>query len=446
VKGAPHNWETERTLLGGLLLDSGQYPEIAGILATDDFSRPNHRGLFTLIGEVVGRYGSCDIVSLLDAAESSKGGSEDYGGAAYLAGLPSACPSVDNLPAYAKRLREHALNRRLLTALQGLVELAKEPDRPVVELIDTAQATIAEVGSVALEDRPVVEPEVVVDEVMRDIEERTRNPGAITGVATGLLDLDRMLCGLQRRDQVIVAARPSMGKTALMMTWAVNIASRGVPVGIVSLEMDRASLIERAIIGRARVDAQAVRSGNIDSDQWRRLGNAAEEVRALPIHIDDRRGPTVATLRQRIRRMHRRYRLGVVMVDYLGLIAPSFPKSNSEQNTSHNSRELRALWAEIDVPGVVLCQLNRGLESRSDKRPMPSDLRDSGAVEQDADVVVFIYRDEVYNDDSSDRGTAELIVAKQRKGPTGKVRAAFQGHFVRFDNLAVSEPDRGSYY
>lgn len=446
MKSAPHSWETERTLIGGLLLDSSQYLEIAAVLTADDFSRPNHRALFGVIGSLITREGACDVVSLLDYCASAPGGLEAYGGTAYLSDLPSACASVDNLTVYAGRIRKHAVARRLMAAGQAIVEIAADGTRTPAELCDTAAALVAEVGTVAVEDRPVVAPHVVVDEVMADIEERARNPGAITGIATGLVDLDRMLCGLQRTDQVILAARPSMGKTAMLMTWAVAIAKQGVPVGIFSLEMDRASLIERAIVGEARVNASAVRAGTIDADQWRRLGDAAETIRALPIHIDDRRGPTVATLRQRIRRMHRRHRLGVVLVDYLGLISPTYPKANSEQNTSHASRELRAMWAELGVPGVVLCQLNRGLESRSDKRPMPSDLRDSGAVEQDADVILFIYRDEVYNDDSPDRGVAEVIVAKQRKGPTGKVRCAFIPEQVRFDNLAQPVPDRGSYY
>ena len=445
MKGVPHNWETERSLLGGMLLDSRQIPDLLERVGAADFARPNHRALFELLVQLQEAQGAVDIVSLLDEVEKRDGG-EDLGGAAYLAGLPSACPSIDNLGVYAQRVRDHAVRRRLLEAAQAIVEDVNDGAADLPSLLDSAEKRIFEVAQLSgsRDWHPLA---TIVDEQLRAIEERASHPGEVTGIPTGFVDLDRMLSGLHGSDLLILAARPAMGKTALALNVAMNAAvGAGVGVGVFSLEMSRQQLVSRLLCADARVDAQRVRTGQVDGEDWRRLGAAADRLNQLRVFIDDTPGLTIAQLRSKARRLRTECPdLGLLVVDYLQLMQGTGGGKETRENAiSAISRGLKILAKDLGIPVLALSQLNRSLESRADKRPLPSDLRESGAVEQDADVILFIYRDEVYNPDSADKGVAEIIVAKQRNGPIGKVKLAFLGQYTLFQNLAAGEHD--GYY
>lgn len=447
MKGAPHNWETERSLLGGILLDSRQVPDLLERVAAEDFARPSHQQLFRILVEMQERHGAVDIVSLLDEVER-RSDLGDLGGASYLAALPSACPSVDNLMVYAERVREHAVRRRLLEAAQAIVEEVKGGSSDLASLLDGAEKRVFDVSQLS-GSRDWFPLSLLVDEEMRTIEERAAVPGDITGVPTGFVDLDRMLAGLHPSDLLVLAARPAMGKTAFALNIGLHAARKSnVGVGIFSLEMSRQQLATRMLCGEARVDASRVRSGQLDAEDWRRLGEAAEQLHRLPIFIDDTPGLTIAQLRSKARRLRTECpELGLVVVDYLQLMSGTGGTRESRENAvSAISRGLKILAKDLGVPVLALSQLNRSLESRTDKRPMPSDLRESGAIEQDADVILFIYRDEVYNDDSPDKGLAEIIVAKQRNGPIGRVKLAFLGQFTLFQNYASHVPGGDGYY
>ena len=447
MKGAPHNWETERSLLGGMLLDSRQIPDLLERVSAEDFARPNHRALFQLLVDLQGAQGAVDIVSLLDEVER-RGESEDFGGAAYLAGLPSSCPSVDNLHVYATRVREHAVRRRLLEAAQSIAEEVQDGASDLATLLDGAEKRIFDVSQLS-GARDWHQLSLVLDEQMRAIEERAATPGDVTGTTTGFVDLDRMLSGLHKTDLLILAARPAMGKTAFALNIGLNAALKdGVGVGIFSMEMSRQQLATRLLCAHARVDATRVRTGALDVDDWRRLGEAADHLHSLPFFIDDTPGLTIAQLRSKARRLRSECpNLGLIVIDYLQLMQGSGGAKESRENAvSAISRGLKILAKDLQVPVIALSQLNRSLESRTDKRPMPSDLRESGAIEQDADVILFIYRDEVYNPDSPEKGIAEIIIAKQRSGPIGKVKLAFLGQFTLFQNYAASPTGSDGYY
>jgi replicative DNA helicase len=447
VKGVPHNWETERSLLGGMLLDSRQIPDLLERVAAEDFARPNHRSLFQLLVDLQNAQGAVDIVSLLDELEK-RSDVEELGGASYIAGLPSACPSVDNLQVYAIRVREHAVRRRLLAAAEAIAEEVKEGATDLATLLDGAEKRVFDVAQLS-GSRDWHQLSLVIDEQMRVIEERAATPGEVTGVPTGFIDLDKMLSGLHKSDLLVLAARPAMGKTAFALNLGLNAAQKGgVGVGVFSLEMSRQQLATRLLCAQARVDATRVRTGQLDVEDWRRLSEAADTLHKLPIFIDDTPGLTINQLRSKARRLRSECPgLGLLVIDYLQLMQGSGGAKESRENAvSTISRGLKILAKDLGVPVMALSQLNRSLESRTDKRPLPSDLRESGAIEQDADVILFIYRDEVYNPESPDKGLAEIIIAKQRSGPIGKVKLAFLPQFTLFQNYAANSGGADGYY
>ncbi len=437
-KGLPHNWETERAVLGGVLIAPERLLEVRERLKPEQFHRPAHQHLFQLVCELADRGSVPDISIVLDEVER-RGEAERVGGIAYVVGLPAACASVENLEAYALRVVDYSVRRRLMIASLEIQEAVQEGTREVSELLDGAEKAIFEISNLSgpRDWHPLAS---IIDEQILEIQRRTENPGDVTGVTTGFIDLDKRLAGLQRTDLIILAARPAMGKTAFVLNLALNAALKGgVAVGMFSLEMSRHQLATRMLCSHARVDASAVRTGALDPNgDWVRLTEAAEVLHSLPIHIDDSPGLTITQLRSKARRLKAEHpNLGLLIIDYIQLMQGSGgPKESRENVISNISRGLKVLAKELDVPVIGLSQLNRSLESRPDKRPMQSDLRESGAIEQDADIILFIYRDERYNPDSPKKGVAEIIIAKQRSGPTGTVELAFIDKHLLFQNLA----------
>jgi len=441
-RGLPHNWETERALLGGLLLAPERLADVREILTSTDLHRPAHQSLFGLMCEIADRRHSPDLILVTDAIEAQKI-AEKVGGIAYVCALPQACPSVDLVDRYAASIRETSVRRQTLEMAQELVEDVHRGVKPAADLIDGAeQALFRLAGAVASDTvRSIGE---LCDQVTAGVEARGANPGAISGVPTGFGDLDRKLAGLQRTDLVILAARPAMGKTAMVLNIAANAARKGTGVAVFSLEMSATQLVQRCIVAEARIDASVVRTGELSRDDWSRWHVAEQQVRGLPLYIDDTPGLTIGALRSRARRLKAQHpEIGLVVVDYLQLMQGSGNAKESRENAiSAISRGLKILAKELDVPVLALSQLNRGLEARQDKRPLPSDLRESGAIEQDADVILFIYRDEVYNGDASPKkGIAEVIIAKQRSGPIGTVELAFIDKYTLFQSLSRAEDD-----
>ncbi|MFZ5478048.1 MAG: replicative DNA helicase [Myxococcota bacterium] len=377
-QGLPHNLETERSLLGGLLLDASQLGDVREKLKPDDFHRPWHQTLFRVMGEMSDAGITPDPTTVLDELER-KNLTESCGGAAYVLGLPGACPSVENVEKYAELVKKHALRRNLHLAAQSIIEEVQRGEKDTDALLSESERLIFEIAQLS-GPRDWHPLSVVVDEQMMAIQERSRRPGDVTGVPTGFVDLDRMLAGLQRTDLIVLAARPAMGKTAMVLNLALNGALRGhVAVGIFSLEMSRQQLVQRMLCSQARVDASKVRTGHLDPhEDWRQLVEAAEQLHALPILIDDTPGLTITQLRSKARRLKSEHPdLGLIIIDYLQLMQGTGGAKESRENViSTISRGLKILAKELEVPVIALSQLNRSLESRTDKRPLPSDLRE----------------------------------------------------------------------
>lgn len=437
MSAAPHNWETERALLGGLLLDSQQLLEVLEIVKPEDFHKPAHKQLYQLLIELQARSNTYDVVSVLDEAER-RHATDTLGGAVYLTELPSACPSVENLELYAKRVREHAVRRRLVEAAASITEEVQKGGKDLPTLLDSAEKTIFDIAQLSqtADWSPLGE---LVTLAINTAEERSKNAGGLVGLPTGFVDLDRILSGLQRTDLIILAARPAMGKTAFVLNILLNAAKMGnAAVGFFSLEMGKEQLATRLLTAEARVDAYRLKMGTLDGEDWRRLAEGSEVLHNLQIFIDDTPGLSILQLRSKARRLKSMApNLGLLIIDYLQLMqGTGGSKESREQVISTISRGMKILAKELKIPIIALSQLNRSLESRTDKRPMLSDLRESGAIEQDADVILFIYRDEVYNPDSTDKGTAEIIIGKHRAGSIGKIKLAFLGQYTLFQNLA----------
>ncbi|MEQ1569105.1 MAG: replicative DNA helicase [Myxococcota bacterium] len=431
---SPAAVEAERALLGGLLQEPVELLRVAELVRPEDFYRPEHGALFRLLGEMQGRGESIDLVTVADRILRGDG-ADRFGGAGYVAELPEHAPSTANLPHYAEVIREKAALRELIRVSLDLVNTAFAQPDDVNALIDRAarEVTGLGIGGGRKSWRQVSE---VVDEELLRIEKLAEKGGTTTGLTTGFADLDKKLAGLHSSDLLILAARPAMGKTALALNVAQNVAlMEGCGVGVFSMEMSRGQLVTRMLCCHGLVDAGRVRTGTMETDDWDRFLDASEHLRKAKIHIDDTPGLAVSELRARARRLKTEHPdLGLIVIDYLQLMRGDDARAPREQQISAISRGLKALAKDLECAVVALSQLNRAVESRADKRPLVSDLRESGAIEQDADVILFIYRDEYYNPESLDKGLAEVIIAKQRNGPTGTVKLAFQGQFTRFDN------------
>ncbi len=438
LKVPPHSVEAEQSVLGGLMLANDAWDRVADLVSEGDFYRPEHRIIFRHMAKLVETGQPIDVVTMADALANADE-LERVGGIVYLAELVKDTPSAANIRAYATAVRERANLRALIRAAQSIADAGFQPEgRSSGELIDDAERRIMQIS----EERPKTGgPEAVnplLKQVVDRIDELFNSEATITGLSTGFKDLDDMTSGLQRGDLVIVAARPSMGKT----TFAMNLVENAVmatekPVIVFSMEMPSEQIIMRMLSSIGRINQTKVRTGKLDDEDWPKLSAAISKLKDRPLFIDDTPALSPTEVRSRTRRIVREHgEPALIMVDYLQLMQIAGSTEGRTAEISEISRSMKAMAKEFGCPMVALSQLNRGVEQRPNKRPVNSDLRESGAIEQDADVIMFIYRDEVYNEESQDKGVAEIIIGKQRNGPIGTARLAFIGKYTRFDNLA----------
>ena len=445
LKVPPHSVEAEQSLLGGLLLDNLAFDKIADLVSAEDFYRDDHRRLYRHLAKLIGEGKPADVVTVAESVEKSED-KDRTGGPAYLGSLAQNTPSALNIRRYAELVRERSVQRRLIQVATEIAESALAPSgKEVGQLLDEAETRILEVGERGQRGTQGFESiQPVLARVFERIDHlyHQENKSDVTGLPTGFADLDEKTAGLQQGDLVIVAGRPSMGKTAFALNMAEHVAvNNGVPVAIFSMEMGATQLAMRLLGSIGRVDQHKMRTGRLNDEEWSRLSTAMGKLHDAPIFIDETAALNSLELRTRARRIHRQCgKLGLVMVDYLQLMsAPNNGNQNENRATeiSEISRSLKALAKELSAPVVALSQLNRALEGRNDKRPMMSDLRESGAIEQDADLILFIYRDEVYFPEKPEsKGTAEIIIGKQRNGPIGKIDLTFLGEHTRFEDRA----------
>lgn len=440
VKAPPHSVEAEQAVLGGLMLESTAWDRVAGHISDADFYRSDHACIFRTIAALSRANQPLDILTVAEALKSSDQ-LDKAGGEAYLYSLANNTPSVANIKAYADIVRERSVLRQLLTSANEIADsvfTAEDKDSSV--LLDDAERRIFKIANqTAREQGPQAITHVLTKTTDR-IDELFRAGKAITGIPTGFADLDNMTAGLQPGDLVIIAARPSMGKTVLSMNIAEHTAiTTSKPVLVFSLEMSAEAIAMRMLSSLGRINQHRIRSGQLTDEDWPRITSAVSMLSSASIFIDDTPALTPSEMRSRARRVAREHgELGLIVVDYLQLMRTGSKAENRTIEMSEISRSLKALARELNTPLIAASQLNRGLEQRHDKRPVMSDIRESGAIEQDADLIAFIYRDEVYNEQSPDKGVAEIIIGKQRNGPIGKVRLTFLGEFTRFENYTAS--------
>ena len=439
LKTPPHSIEAEQAVLGGLMLENGAWDQIADRVAEEDFYRHDHRLIFRAIADLAERGSPFDIVTLSEWFQS-RGELETVGGLAYLGTLAKDTPSAANIRAYADIVRERAILRRMIEVGTTIADSGYNADgRDSKELLDDAERRVFEIAEHGARSQQGFKSiKSLLKTTVEHIDSLFERDDPITGLPTGYNDFDEMTSGLQHGDLVIVAGRPSMGKT----TFAMNVAEyaaikRKTPVAIFSMEMPGEQLAMRMLSSMGRINQQRLRTGRLEEEDWPRLTSAVSMFTEVPLFIDDSPALSPTEIRARARRLMREHgQLGLIVIDYLQLMqAGSRAGENRATEISEISRGLKALAKELSVPVIALSQLNRSLEQRPNKRPVMSDLRESGAIEQDADVIVFIYRDEVYNPESPDKGTAEIIIGKQRNGPIGTVRLTFLGQYTKFENF-----------
>ena len=431
----PQQIEAEQSLLGGILIDGEGLPSALEILRGDEFYRDTHRIIFHAIVDLFERNEPVDLVTTASLL-AEKNQLEGVGGAPYLSTLTEMVPSAANVAAYAKIVSEKALLRRLIQTANEITAWGYGGGKNVEEILDLAEASIFAITENRIRNSYASIKDVIKKNI-ETIERFQEYREMVTGVPTHYADLDKITAGFQPSDLIIVAARPSMGKTAFALCVSYNAARRsGVPVGVFSLEMSKEQLAMRLLCAEAKVDSHKIRTGFLSRDECAKMLVAAGSFMDLPIYIDDTPAISPLELRAKARRMMADKGLGMVVVDYLQLMRGREGSERREQEISEISRSLKGLAKELNIPVIALSQLNRKVEERHDKRPQLSDLRESGAIEQDADVIAFIYRDEVYNPQSPDKGTAEIIIGKQRNGPTGTVKLAYISTFTRFEDLA----------
>jgi replicative DNA helicase len=442
-KGLPHNLEAERALLGGLLIDPDALPVAREVVAPADFYRAAHGDVFAAMLALFEQNRPVDVNTLRQALEAD-GRLEALGGLAYLVSLAQGVPTAANVAYYARIVKEKAIVRRLIETATGVAERAYGYEGDAEPFLREAEQAVFKISEdrIRLTFLPARE---AVRGAFRQIERLYERKELVTGVPTGFVDLDKMTAGFQPSDLVVVAGRPSMGKTAFCLNVARYAAVEAqVPVAVFSLEMSKEQIAFRLLGTESKVEFGRLRSGALAREEWPRLTRAAGTLARAPIFVDDTPALPVAELRAKARRLKKEQNLGLVVVDYLQLLRGRPNVERREQEISEISRGLKAIAKELSLPVVALSQLNRQVESRGDRRPQLSDLRESGAIEQDADVILFIYRDEVYHPDSEAKGEAEIIIGKQRNGPTGLVRLAFLDRFTAFENLARDGDDRAA--
>ena len=437
----PHSLEAESSVLGGLLLDNGAWDRVGDLLTEADFYRFEHRLIYSAIGALVNASKPADVITVFEHLQG-QGKSDEVGGLAYLNSLAQYVPSAGNIRRYGEIVRERSVLRQLVAASDDIATNAFNPKgRPVSTIVDEAEQKIFNIGEQGARHKQGFQAmESLVVNLLDRVQEMADNPNDVTGVPTGFYDLDRMTAGLQAGDLIVLAARPSMGKTALAINIAEHVAlNEGLPVAVFSMEMGAAQLAVRIVGSIGRIDQGHLRTGKLTDDEWPRLTEAIEKLRNISLHIDESAGLNSSELRANARRLARQCgKLGLIVVDYLQLMSGT---SNDGENRATElgeiSRGLKMLARELQCPVIALSQLNRSVEQRPDKRPMMSDLRESGAIEQDADIIMFIYRDEYYTKEAcKEPGVAEIIIAKQRNGPVGTVKLTFLKPLTKFDNLA----------
>lgn len=437
----PHSIEAESSVLGGLLLDNGAWDRVGDLLSERDFYRYEHRLVFTAIGALINGSKPADVITVFEQLQN-QGKAEEIGGLAYLNSLAQYVPSAGNIRRYAEIVRERSVLRKLVSASDEISTNAFNPKgRPVAAILDEAEQKIFNIGEEGARNKQGFQAmDTLVVDLLDRVQEMADNPNDVTGVPTGFYDLDRMTAGFQAGDLIVLAARPSMGKTALAINIAEHVAlNEGLPVAVFSMEMGAAQLAVRIVGSIGRIDQGHLRTGKLTDEEWPRLTEAIEKLRTISLHIDESAGLTSSELRANARRLSRQCgKLGLIVVDYLQLMSGSSSDGeNRATELGEISRGLKMLARELQCPVIALSQLNRSVEQRPDKRPMMSDLRESGAIEQDADIIMFIYRDEYYTKDAcKEPGVAEVIIAKQRNGPTGVVKLAFLRHITKFESLA----------
>ena len=445
----PHSIEAESSVLGGLLLDNAAWDRVGDLLVDNDFYRHEHKLIYAAIGALINASKPADVITVNEQLQN-QGKADEMGGLGYLNSLAQYVPSASNIRRYAEIVRERSILRKLVSASDEIATNAFNPQGKAIDrILDEAEQKIFNIGEEGSRMKQGFQSmDTLVVNLMDRVQEMADNPNDITGVPTGFYDLDRMTSGLQAGDLVVIAARPSMGKTAFAINIAEHVAlNEGLPVAVFSMEMGAAQLAVRVVGSIGRIDQGHLRTGKLSDEEWPRLTDAIERLRTVSLHIDETPGLTPSELRANARRLARKCgKLGLIVVDYLQLMSGSAGSDGDNRATELGeiSRGLKMLAKELQCPVIALSQLNRGVEQRTDKRPMMSDLRESGAIEQDADIIMFIYRDDYYNKDSKDPGVAEIIIGKQRNGPTGAVRLTFLKPLTRFESLA-SGGDSGDY-
>ncbi len=443
-KTPPHSIETEQSVLGGLMLDNQAWDKIADIITDDDFYRHDHRLVYQHICKLIEHNKPADVVTVAESLENSAE-LQNVGGLAYIGTIVQNTPSAANIRRYAEIIRERSIMRNLAQVGAQISDSAYNPaGRSAANLLDEAESKVFEIAEEGARGK---EGFVDIQPLLKQVVERIEvlynqdNPSDVTGIASGFHDLDQKTSGFQPGDLIIVAGRPSMGKTALSLNMAEHVALEvNKPVAVFSMEMGGAQLAMRMLGSVGRLDQHKVRTGRLEDNDWPKLTHALGKLNDAPIYIDESAALNALELRARARRLFRQHgELGLIVIDYLQLMSSSSQGENRATEISEISRSLKGLAKELKVPVIALSQLNRSLEQRPNKRPVMSDLRESGAIEQDADVILFIYRDEVYNPDTQDKGMAELIIGKQRNGPIGKVDLTFLGEYTRFESFARTE-------
>ena len=443
-KTPPHSIESEQSVLGGLMLDNHAWEKVADIVTDSDFYRHDHRLIYHHICKLIEHNKPADVVTVAESLEISAE-LQSVGGLAYIGAIVQNTPSAANIKRYAEIVRERSIMRNLAQIGVQITDSAYNPaGRSAANLLDEAEAKVFEIAEEGARGK---EGFMDIQPLLKQVVERIEllysqdNPSNVTGIASGFHDLDQKTSGFQPGDLIIVAGRPSMGKTAFSLNIAEHVALElNKPVAVFSMEMGGAQLAMRMLGSVGKLDQHKVRTGRLDDEDWPKLTHALGKLNEAPIFIDESAALNALEVRARARRLYRQHgELGLIVVDYLQLMSSSSQGENRATEISEISRALKGLAKELKVPLIALSQLNRSLEQRPNKRPVMSDLRESGAIEQDADVILFIYRDEVYNPDSQDKGVAEIIIGKQRNGPIGKVDLAFLGEYTRFENYARSE-------
>ena len=441
LKVPPHSMEAEQSVLGGLMLDNRAWELIADIVNERDFYRHDHQLIFRAIAALTDEDKPYDVVTISDWLEK-RGELESIGGLAYLGLLASETPTAVNIKAYAEIVREYSVLRNLIQVGHEIADSAYNADgRSSKELLDEAEKRVFQIAEAGAGNSKGFEDiKGLLARAVTRVQELYDSEEPITGISSGFSKFDEMTSGLQKSDLIIIAGRPSMGKTSFAMNLAENAAVSGEKsVAVFSMEMPGEQLALRMMSSLGRIDQHNLRTGKLQDPDWPRLTSAVTMLSKARLFIDDTPALTPTDLRARARRLKREHGLDLIIIDYLQLMQVSGSTENRATEISEISRSLKALAKELDVPVIALSQLNRSVEQRPDKRPVMSDLRESGGIEQDADVILFIYRDEVYNKDSPDKGTAEILIRKQRNGPIGAVKLAFLGQYTRFENLAYDD-------